>query len=156
MPIEKEILEEQRLAFLIQSGGVGLYRVRDLGREVILLEGDDPVAMASAFKGFLKALKEVLLIDEEPMLNMAGFCDGKKWRLVLFPRRKHRPESFFMEGEARRVISPGAIDMAGLLIAPVAKDFERLDAAMVENIYKEVSLEGKIVEKAIDVLRHGI
>jgi len=47
------------------------------------------------------------------------------------------------------VVSPGVIDMGGLLITPVEKDFERLNAAAVENIYKEVSLEGKTVERAI-------
>jgi hypothetical protein len=37
--------------------------------------------------------------------------------------------------------------MGGLLITPVEKDFERLDIASVEAIYREVSLERNIVEK---------
>ena len=152
MPIEKEIREEKRLALVKQVDGVLLYRVRDLGREVIVLEGNDPTAVADAFKGFLNALKKVLLTDEEPMMNIAGFCDGKKWRLVIFPRRKHRPDAFFRKGDARVVVSPGVIDMGGVLITPVEKDFERLDAATVEGIYREVSLEREIVEKAIDAL----
>ena len=153
MPIEKEIREEKRLTLVTQVGGVVLYRVRDLGREVVLLEGDDPMTVGGAFKGFLKALEKVLLIDEEPMMNIAGFTDGGKWRLVIFPRRKHRPDAFFREGDTRVVISPGVIDMGGVLITPVEKDFDRLDAASVEGIYGEVSLEGKKVEWAIDALR---
>ena len=152
MPIEKEIREEKRLTLMTQVDGVLLYRVRDLGREVIILEGDDPMAVGSAFKGFLNALKKVLLIDEEPMMNIAGFYEERKWRLVIFPRRKHRPDAFFKEGDARVVVSPGVIDMGGVLITPVEKDFERLDAAAVEGIYGEVSLEGKTVERAIDAM----
>jgi hypothetical protein len=124
----------------------------DLGREVIILEGDDSMAVESAFKAFLNALKRVLLTGEEPMMNIAGFQKKGKWRLVIFPRRKHRPEAFFREGDARVVVSPGVIDMGGLLITPVEKDFEGLDRAAVENIYKEVSLEGKTVGDVIDAM----
>jgi ribosomal protein S18 acetylase RimI-like enzyme len=149
MPIEKEIRGEKRLTLMTQGDGVLLYRLRDLGREVIILDGDDPMAVGVAFKGFQNALKKVLLLNEEPMMNIAGFYKERKWRLVIFPRRKHRPDAFFREGDARVVVSPGVIDMGGLLITPVERDFDRLDAASVEGIYVEVSLEGKTVEKAI-------
>ena len=43
----------------------------------------------------------------------------------------------------RRVISPGAIYMGGILITPLARDFERLDAKTVQDIYEEVSPEWK-------------
>jgi ribosomal protein S18 acetylase RimI-like enzyme len=152
IPIEKETLEEKRLTLMTQVKNVLLYHVRDLGREVVILEGDDPMDVGSAFKGFLKALKKILLIDEEPMMNIAGFYKERKWRLVIFPRRKHRPDIFFKDGDARVVVSPGVIDMGGLLITPVEKDFDRLDGASVEGIYGEVSLEGEAVEKAIDAM----
>jgi len=84
---------------------------------------------------------------------MASFYKEAKWRLLIFPRRKHRPDAFFKEGDAKVVVSPGVIDMGGLLITPVEKDFERLDATTVKDIYGEVSLEGKTVERAIDVFR---
>jgi hypothetical protein len=35
----------------------------------------------------------------------------------------------------------------------VERDFYRLDAAAAEGIYREVSLEGKTVERAIEALR---
>jgi hypothetical protein len=152
MPVEKEIREDKRLILRTQIDGILLYRVRDLGREVVILEGDDPMAVGGAFQVFLNALKKVLLIEEEPMMNIAGFHEEGKWRLVIFPRRKHRPEAFFREGDARVVVSPGSIDMGGVLVTPVEKDFERLDAAAVEGIYGEVSLEASAVEKAIDAI----
>jgi ribosomal protein S18 acetylase RimI-like enzyme len=149
MPIEKEMPQANRLPVTKQVDGVLVYCLGDLGREVIILEGDDPMAVGSAFRVFLNALKEVLLIDEEPMMNIAGFEKEGKRRLVIFPRRKHRPEAFFREGDDRVVVSPGVIDMGGLLITPVEKDFERLDRADVENIYREVSLGGKTVEEVV-------
>jgi hypothetical protein len=86
------------------------------------------------------------------MINIAGFHKKRKYCLVIFPRRKHRPDAFFKEGEARIVVSPGVIDMGGLLITPVEKDFYRLDAFSIEDIYSEVSLEGETVEKAIKAM----
>jgi len=153
MPIEKEIRGEKRLTLMTKVDSVLIYRAKDLGREVILLEGDDRMAVGSVFNGYLDALKKVLILNEEPMINIAGFHEKRKWRLVIFPRRKHRPDIFFKGGDARVVVSPGVIDMGGLIITPMKKDFERLEGAAVKGIYKEVSLERKIVEKTIEVMR---
>ena len=152
MPIEKEIQGKKRIILMTQTDGVSLYRMRDVGREVIILEGDNPTAAGEAFKGFLSALGKALLVNEEPMINIAGFHKKRRYCLTIFPRRKHRPEAFFKEGDARVVVSPGAIDMGGVLITPLEKDFFRLDATSVEAIYGEVSLEGETVEKAIDAM----
>jgi hypothetical protein len=152
MPIEGNLREGERYSPPRRMDGVLLYRLGGLGREVVVLEGGDPAALKEVFRHLLSAFRKVLHLDDEPMINVAGFYDEKTWRLVIFPRRKHRPDVFFKEGEARRVISPGAIDMGGLLITPVAADFDRLDAAAVEGIYTEVSLEGTTVEKVIDTM----
>jgi len=157
MPIEKEIQEEKRRTLIKHSNRVLLDRIKDLGREVIVLQGGDPMAIEDALKDFLKALKKVNSIDDEPMVNIAGLYEegkgrGGKWQLTIFPRRKHRPDAFFREGDARVVVSPGVIDMGGVLITPVEKDFERLDAAMIEGIYAEVTMDGKIVGRALEVI----
>ena len=152
MPIERYVQEQKRHGLVRQVEDALLYRVKGLGREVVVIEGNHPEALENGFRRFLHALRKFLLLDEEPMINIAGFCDGRKWRLVVFPRRRHRPEAFFMEGEARVVVSPGVIDMGGVLITPLERDFERLDTPTVEGIYKEVSLEGEIVEKVFDVI----
>jgi ribosomal protein S18 acetylase RimI-like enzyme len=150
MPIEKETRGKKKRILITQAGGVSLYRVRDVGREVILLEGDNPMAVGGVLKGFLNALRKVLLVNEEPMINVAGFRKERKYSLLIFPRRKHRPAAFFKEGDARVVVSPGVIDMGGLLITPMEKDFNGLDASSVEDVYGEVSLETETLEKAMD------
>jgi hypothetical protein len=50
------------------------------------------------------------------------------------------------------VVSPGVIDMGGLLITPVEKDFYRLDAFWVEDIYREVSLAEETVKRVIGAM----
>lgn len=153
MPFEKEIQEKKRLTLVKQKKGVCLYRVNNLGREAIILEGNQSIAVGDFFRGFLDILKKELLLNQEPMINMAGFYKEKKWHLVIFLRRKHRPDAFFREGAGRIVVSPGAVDMGGVLITPMEKDFDRLDEPAVEGIFREVSLEGSIVERTmVDLL----
>jgi hypothetical protein len=81
------------------------------------------------------------------------YCHRGVWRLVVFPRRKHRPDAFFRPGDARVVVSPAVVEMGGILVTPFARDFERLDSAAVEAIFEEVSLEALSVEKAINAIR---
>ncbi len=149
MPIEKEMEETSRLALLTRVEGAPLIVLRGIGREAVILEGNDAGTIETAFRRFLGALKKVLLIDEEPMMNIIGSYREAKWRLVIFPRRKHRPDIFFKESDARVVVSPGVIDMGGVLITPSKRDFDRLDAVAVGDIYQEVSLENKIIGKTI-------
>ena len=124
-----------------------------MGREAVIIEGGSPAAVGATFKAFLNALKRILGPHEEPMINVIGLYRERTWRLVIFPRRKHRPEAFFRTGDARVAVSPAVVEMGGILVTPFARDFERLDAAAVEAIYKEVSLERLSVEKAIDAIR---
>ncbi len=153
MPVEIDIREQKRLSLTKQMEGVLFYRLEGLGREVVIIEGENPVAVSVEFNGFLQGLKKSILLDDEPMMNVVGLHEGGTYRLAIFPRRKHRPDAFFREGNDRVVVSPGVIDMGGILVTPVEKDFERLDALAVEGIYKEVSLEGEAVERAIRSLR---
>lgn len=60
-------------------------------------------------------------------------------RAVVVPRKRHRPACYY-EGDGRqRLVSPGAIDMTGVLITPRPEDFERLQPADIEEIYSEVA-----------------
>ena len=149
MPAEKVIFEEKRQALLAEVDGIPLSRILGAGREIVILTGDNRAALGSAFKKFLTVLQEVLGIGEEPMMNIAGSCEEGSWRLLVFPRAKHRPDVFFGKGDERVVVSPAVIEMCGVVVAPMERDFERLDAPLVEGIYREVSLDAATVDKAV-------
>ncbi len=154
MPIEKEIMDEKRRIQTVRIDGVKVSRAEDLGRELIIIEGNDPVGMTDVFKQIVAELKKVFNTDNEPMMNIIGSHDGQTWRAIVFPRAKHRPDVFFREGDARVAISPAVIEMGGVLVAPVERDFERLDASTVEGIFGEVSLKGEIVRGIVEVINH--
>lgn len=55
-------------------------------------------------------------------------------------RSAHRPECYTSDSENGCMVSPGAIDMAGILILPRKEDFERITQADVQTILSEVGL----------------
>jgi hypothetical protein len=150
IPIEKEISDENKRIQIAYIDGVQLSRAYGLGRELIILEGNDPAAIASAFKQIVSELKKIFNTDTEPMMNIIGSHYGETLRLLIFPRTKHRPAAFFREGNDRVAVSPAVIEMGGVLVTPVESDFEHLDASAVEGIFMEVSMKGEVVQNVVD------
>ena len=77
---------------------------------------------------------------EEPMMNIVAWRQDDDLLTVVFPRRKHRPDCYFAEGGKQLIVSPGALDMAGLIITPREGDFESITAEKAYHILREVSI----------------
>lgn len=60
-------------------------------------------------------------------------------RGIAIPRRAHRPSCYSAEGEERIMVSPGAIDMAGVIITPREDDFEKITVGNLRKIYSETA-----------------
>jgi hypothetical protein len=84
------------------------------------------------------------------MVNMIGSFSGNGWRLIIFPRGKHRPSAYFEEGDGKILVSPAAVDIGGLVITPIEKDFLRLDGPTLEGIFQEVSVSHEFVARALE------
>ena len=76
----------------------------------------------------------------EPKVNIFIWLDKKqnKEYAIVIPRSKHRPDRYFAEGEEKLLVSPGALDMAGLIVTPREEDFHKITTADIENIIREV------------------
>ena len=62
-------------------------------------------------------------------------------RALAVPRKAHRPTCYSAEGDERLLVSPGAIDMAGVIITPRAEDFEKITEEDVRKIFSETGME---------------
>ncbi|MCM1318914.1 MAG: DUF4922 domain-containing protein [Muribaculaceae bacterium] len=72
------------------------------------------------------------------MRNMLMWVDDANCLHTLFiPRAKHRPDCYYAEDGM--LISPGAVDMAGVIILPREKDFDKVSKTDIRHIYDEVS-----------------
>ena len=98
-----------------------------------------------------KQLYEQLPVPEgeyEPYMNIVAYRRGERASLLIIPRRAHRPQCYSAEGESRFLISPGTLDMCGLIITPRSEDYERLTATKATEILCEVGVR---TEPTIDV-----
>ena len=91
----------------------------------------------------------------EPMMNIISWTTGEELITVVLPRKKHRPDCYTAEGDAQYIISPGAVDMGGLIITPREEDFRRLTSEVVTAIYQEVSLTDEQMEQVVEKLKHS-
>lgn len=80
------------------------------------------------------------LTDPELINTFFWMSNSGILRFIVVPRKAHRPQCYYAEGDTKRLISPGSIDMAGLIIAPREEDFDRLSADEATKIFKEVAL----------------
>jgi len=91
--------------------------------------------------------------DTEPMMNVVSWRSSDEIISVVFPRRKHRPDCYYAEGGAQKLVSPGALDMSGLIITPRKADFESLSAEDITGILCEVSATPAEMNDIIDRLK---
>jgi len=150
LPVEAEVLEPRNRAGVGLRKGASLWRTQGLGRGILVIEGMSEAGVSSAFGTVISALRRLNPSDDEPMLNLFCTHTGEGWRLILFPRLKHRPEAYYRQGDEKLLVSPGAADMGGMLITPIRKDFLALDQKLIRGIFHEVALDDAAVEAVIE------
>ncbi|MGH7494664.1 MAG: DUF4922 domain-containing protein [bacterium] len=152
IPVETQIHEAARRILVKNVLGVSLHKIQNLGRKIILLTGLDQEAMISALLRVIAATQQAMSSAGEPMMNViCSFHDGL-YQVLIFPRRKHRPEVYFHTGADRVLISPASVDMGGLIVTPIEKDFLSVDAQLVASIYREVSVTPETIYRTISLL----
>jgi SpoIID/LytB domain protein len=93
--------------------------------------------------------------ETEPMMNIISWRHDDEYLSVVFPRRQHRPACYYAEGDSQFIISPGALDMAGLIITPRQEDFERITPEVALGILHEVSLTKDELQQVITRLKES-
>ena len=134
-------------------------RVDDGLRRYVILESDDKSILMHQFDQLYRAFFEVSRHagseagpDEEPMLNILATKENGRWRVIVFLRRKHRPARFFAEGEEKMVFSPASVDFGGVCITPVERDFQRITADDLRDMFGEVSVTPEMLDAVIKKL----
>lgn len=78
--------------------------------------------------------------ESEPRYNLFAWQDKQRgFTMAYFPREEHRPACYTATRGEQLLVSPGALDMAGLLVTPLKEDFDRITESDITKIYKEVA-----------------
>jgi hypothetical protein len=125
--------DEERLKWIV---------VDDSLRRFVVLESASRDALEKGFGFLLRTLQAIAGGGDEPMLNiLVRYEQG--WKVLVFPRAVHRPSFFFAEGDEKILISPAAVDLGGVCITPVEKDFHRVTRQHIEKMFGEIMLGEK-------------
>ncbi len=95
-------------------------------------------------------LKKVTVAQDEPLVNIVIAADGPDLTGILLPRKAHRPACYFSQDGDHMVVSPGAVDVGGLLVLPRHEDYARMTREQVLGIFFEVCHGGGVFDNMQD------
>ena len=107
--------------------------IQPFGFPVIVIKGSDPEKLRDYISGMT-----IYDGDYEPRMNVLAFNRDGQVITAIIPRSKHRPDCYYAE-EGKILVSPGGIDMFGMVITPRKEDFESLTEKQVLGIYRQVT-----------------
>lgn len=123
---------------ILDNEKLTLAAVDDGLRKFISLESTDDKILLKTFNIIYNELDHN---NGEPMMNLiCNYNEELGWRVIIFLRDKHRPSHYFLKGENQIVLSPAAIDLGGVCILPVEKDFDKIDKELLVSIFNEVTM----------------
>ncbi|HVT89579.1 MAG TPA: DUF4922 domain-containing protein [Tepidisphaeraceae bacterium] len=121
-------------------------------RRFFMFESNRRERMIELFDGLYRAFHALQPKLAEPLMNVICTYENKRWRLIVFPRIKHRPSFYFEPEHLRLLLSPGTVDMGGLVILPLEKDYLKLTREHLAQMYEEVTLPAREFEKICRLL----
>ena len=139
----------------------GIYEVTGYPCHLLLIKSRSRDTGERLFRVVYDALRQAVTdteceAGEEPMLNLVCWRQDDDMLTAVFPRRKHRPACYAAEGDAQLMVSPGALDMAGLLITPRQHDFEQMTAARAADILREVTISDADMETVARLISQSL
>ena len=140
---EEEYMEAMKLYMVADSTGV--FSLRNYLCPGIVIMTRTPHANKVLFEKIYKALP-VAEGQHEPMMNIMAWSEKsttdeyERIVSVILPRAKHRPDCYFSEGDKQVMVSPGTLDMAGMLITPREEDFKRMTPELARSIIQECGI----------------
>jgi len=154
LPLETElqtILSESGIRVL-HTSGLDVYRIRPFGANALLMLADDSNALVDCFEKAFAFLSALSPEKPEPMMNVLAWKVEERYCLVLFPRILHRPSQFFAEGEDNILLSPAAVDLGGVFITPLEKDFLKIEAEDIVDILTQITVDDATLTALCDSL----
>ena len=144
LPVERMIRRGDGLRFIAKIEGVVISRLELYAGATFVLSSTDPAALEAQFAR-LVSLGEIQAKHEwEPRMNLLTWYGACGWVTVVFFRAESRPGCFFSEDSAEQIlISPGAVEMAGVAIVASRDSFDKIDARRLGGIIREVSFDEK-------------
>lgn len=146
-------LDGAELQPVATQGNASLSMCTSLPMNLFVLDADaaDGADATALFEKLCSALPQA---DDEPMMNILAKADASgRVRVAVIPRKRHRPSFYGTEGPGTMLLSPASVDMGGVFITPLEKDFDALDADTVLKVFDELCLDTEQVNNIAALCR---
>ena len=155
LPLQRdwERLYETSVPLLQLNDTEGIYEIKDYICPAFAIVSHTEKHDIELFSRLYEALP-IKEDETEPMMNIVAWRSGEAFISVVFPREKHRPDCYSAEGEAQCLVSPGSLDMAGLMILPRQSDFEGMTSERAKAVLREVSLSDEAMAEVVKRIRN--
>lgn len=150
LPIETD-LSKLPVRDLFKRDNIRISLLESFVKGAFVFESDSQETISQWVEKFY-ALLPVPDGESEPMMNVLAWQEQDVYRVVVFVRKRHRPACFFAEGDDNILLSPASVDLGGVFITPLEKDFEKITAADVELILEEVCIDEQEVNRLIETI----
>ena len=140
---------------LFMDGGDGIYMTK--GYVVPLFE-----LRAAGVSRSVELLSRLLAAmpckdgEGEPRVSVICFYErGEGYVTIVVPRSQHRPACYSVNGDSGRMVSPGTLDMAGLIVTPLEKDFVAITTEEAHAMLQEVAISDEMVVEIVENIAFG-
>ncbi|MCL1868471.1 MAG: DUF4922 domain-containing protein [Paludibacter sp.] len=137
LPLIKDYknLKQKNAELIFHKNNFEIFLLKNYLRKVFCIETPNIESAEQAFD----FLTNNYPIDKNK-INLVASFESEKFFVFVFPRRTFRPKQFFAENEADRLlISPGSVEMSGILITPIKEHFDKITKNDIISIYEQVS-----------------
>jgi diadenosine tetraphosphate (Ap4A) HIT family hydrolase len=152
MPVEADFLKNIKCVFNFEKHGIGIYTWDNYLRRMITLRGHSISKLESLFNTIYDLLPHVVPSDDEPMVNILTGYNLDHFVIHLIPRKLHRPDRYFAQGERQLLLSPASIDLGGVLIIPREEDFLKITKADISDIFQQVGVDNELIQYLVHKL----
>lgn len=153
--VRKQLMQAEALSKTNAAYATRLYALTDTDFPMFIIDERDQKGTAAIC--YIRQVIQCLPLQQdesEPRLNLIAWSPEKDRHLfAVIPRSKHRPDCYYAQGAQQILVSPGAIDMGGLLITPRKEDYFSITAEQARAILQEVALTQGEAENAIQKLK---
>lgn len=131
----------------------GIYIINKYPCSALLIKSRTKENDEKLFKQLYNSLIILSVDNQEPPMNIVAWRKDEQYFAVVFPRSKRRPDCFNAQGDQQYMITPGALEMSGLMVTPRQEDFKRITSEKAFDILREVSIDKNILLKVVEHLK---
>ena len=134
-------------------GDASLYNVKGYVVPFFVLTSRNVSHTVELFNRLLAAMP-VVDGEPEPRMNVISYYSATEgYVTVVIPRAQHRPACYYANDVSRRLVSPGTLDMAGLVVTPRECDFESMTADETAALLCEVAVSNDMLCSIVEKLK---